>query len=54
VRIGATKFAVSRHLRTLREAGLVNSQKEGRQVFHRLNAAVILRLGPEVLEGILR
>lgn len=54
LRTGATKFAVSRHLRVLREAGLVTSDKEGRQVFHRLNASTILRLGPEVLEGILR
>jgi DNA-binding transcriptional ArsR family regulator len=38
----------------LREARLIDSQKEGRQVFHRLNASVILRLGPEVLNGIIR
>jgi DNA-binding transcriptional ArsR family regulator len=54
MRMEVTKYAVSRHLRVLREAGLISSHKEGRQVFHRLNASVILRLGPEVLEGILR
>jgi len=53
-RTGATKSAVSRHIRALREVQLVDSQKEGRQVFHRLNAAVILRLGTETLEGIIR
>jgi DNA-binding transcriptional ArsR family regulator len=53
-RTGATKSAVSRHLRVLREAQLIDSHKEGRQVFHRLNASVILRLGPEVLNGIIR
>jgi DNA-binding transcriptional ArsR family regulator len=53
-RTGATKSAVSRHLRVLREARLIDSHKEGRQVFHRLNASVILRLGPEVLNGIIR
>lgn len=53
-RTGSTKSAVSRHLKALRDAGLIDSQKEGRQVFHRLNAAVILRLGAEALEGIIR
>jgi DNA-binding transcriptional ArsR family regulator len=53
-RTGATKSAVSRHLRVLREARLIDSHKDGRQVFHRLNASVILRLGLEVLNGIIR
>jgi DNA-binding transcriptional ArsR family regulator len=53
-RTGATKSAVSRHLKALRDARLIDSQKEGRQVFHRLNASVILRLGAEALEGIIR
>ncbi|MFC4943960.1 ArsR/SmtB family transcription factor [Pseudonocardia sp. GCM10023141] len=53
-RTGATKSAVSRHLKALREVRLIDSQKEGRQVFHRLNASVILRLGAEALEGIIR
>ena len=53
-RTGASKSAVSRHLRVLREARLIDSHKEGRQVFHRLNASVILRLGSEVLNGIIR
>ena len=53
-RTGASKSAVSRHLRALRETQLVESQKEGRQVFHRLNAAVILSLGADSLEAIIR
>lgn len=54
MRTGTTKPAVSRHLRIMREAGLVVSQKEGRQVFHRLHSSVIEHLGQDILRAILR
>jgi len=54
VRTHSTKSAVSRHLRVMREAGLITSQKDGRQVFHRLNPSVIVHLGHDVLRGIIR
>lgn len=54
VRTSSTKSAVSRHLRLLREAGLISSQRDGRQVFHRLHPSVIVHLGDEVLRAIIR
>lgn len=54
VRTNSTKYAVSRHLRVMREAGLISSQKDGRQVFHRLPPSVIVHLGQDVLRGLLR
>jgi ArsR family transcriptional regulator len=34
--LGEPKYAVSRHLRVLRQAGLVTAEREGRFVYHRL------------------
>lgn len=53
-RTRTSKPAVSRHLRLMREAGLVVSHKEGRQVFHRLHPSLIENLGREVLRAIIR
>lgn len=53
-RTGTSKHSVSRHLRALREAGLISSQREGRQVFHRLHPATVIRLGQDVLSAMLR
>lgn len=54
IRTGLSKSSVSRHLRALKDAGLISSQKDGRQVFHRLPPAVIVHLGHEVLRGMIR
>jgi DNA-binding transcriptional ArsR family regulator len=54
VRTGSTKSAVSRHLRHMRDAGLISSHKDGRQVFHRLPPSVIVHLGQDVLRGLMR
>jgi ArsR family transcriptional regulator len=35
---------VSRHLRMLREAGVVTARKQGKHVFYRLNAAELARV----------
>lgn len=53
-RTGMSKHSVSRHLRALREAGLISSQREGRQVFHRLHPTTVIRLGQDVLSAMLR
>lgn len=53
-RTGTSKHSVSRHLRALREAGLISSQREGRQVFHRLHPGTVIRLGQDVLSAMLR
>ena len=45
---------VSRHLRRLREVGLVTSIREGRLVYHRLHAKLLLSLGADVLTTIMR
>lgn len=49
-----TEPAVSRHLRLLREAGLVSSQRDGRQVFHRMHPAVIMQLSQDALSALMR
>ena len=53
-RTGLSPPAVSRHLRLLREAGLISSVREGRHVHHRMHPAVVSRLGDEVLRAIMR
>lgn len=53
-RTGTTKYAVSRHLRVMREAGLISSQRAGRQIFHRMNAAAITYIGYDALRSIMR
>lgn len=54
VRTGLSEPAVSRHLGALRSAGLVSSQRDGRQVFHRMHASAILHLGQDVLNALIR
>lgn len=54
VRTGLSAPAVSRHLRVMREAGLISSQRDGRQVFHRVHSSLILQLGQDVLSAIIR
>jgi len=49
-----TEPAVSRHLKLLREAGLVSSQRDGRQVFHRMHPAVITQLSQDALNALMR
>lgn len=45
---------VSRHLRRLREAGLVCTSREGALVFYSLDTAAISRLGPDLLSTLWR
>ena len=54
IRTGLPKSAVSRHLRSLREAGLVISQKDGRHVYHRVHPSAIVHIGHDVLRGLIR
>lgn len=53
-RMGIGEPQVSRHLRRLREVGLVTSQREGRMVYHRLHAELLLNLGADVLTTVMR
>ncbi|WP_078603107.1 MULTISPECIES: ArsR family transcriptional regulator [unclassified Streptomyces] len=48
-----TSPQVSRHLRKLREAGLVLTHWEGTAVYYRLDTDAIGRLGPDLLVGLL-
>lgn len=53
-RLGSSEPQVSRTLRTLRDAGLVRSTRDGKLVRHRLATDVIRRLGEDVLATVAR
>ncbi|WP_328339932.1 ArsR/SmtB family transcription factor [Streptomyces violaceus] len=53
-RLGSSEPQVSRALRTLRDAGLVRSTRDGKLVRHRLATEVIQRLGHDVLATVAR
>lgn len=53
-RLGSSEPQVSRALRTLRQAGLVRSTRDGKLVRHRLATDVIQRLGHDVLATVAR
>lgn len=48
-RVGMTEPQVSRHLRRLREAGLVRAERDGRFVYYTLDVDEVARLGSDVL-----
>lgn len=49
-----TPPTVSRHLRTLRNAGLVSTERQGHFVLYRLEPDAIWQLGPDLLAALLR
>ncbi|MEU3407902.1 DUF5937 family protein [Streptomyces sp. NPDC006670] len=51
---GITAPEVSRHLAVLRRAGLMQTRRQGRYVQHQLDLSVVARIGPDLIEGILR
>ncbi|MBP8537311.1 DUF5937 family protein [Streptomyces sp. MK37H] len=53
-RLGSSEPQVSRALRTLRDAGLVRSTRDGKLVRHRLATDVVQRLGQDVLATVAR
>ncbi|MFD6169669.1 ArsR/SmtB family transcription factor [Streptomyces coeruleorubidus] len=53
-RLGSSEPQVSRALRTLRDAGLVRSTRDGKLVRHRLATDVVQRLGHDVLATVAR
>ncbi|MCW7947019.1 aromatic ring-opening dioxygenase LigA [Streptomyces hygroscopicus] len=53
-RLGMAESQVSRSLRVLRDAGLVESVRGGRFVYHRLDTNTLLRLGRDVLATVMR
>ncbi|MFJ8351542.1 DUF5937 family protein [Streptomyces sp. NPDC094153] len=53
-RLGTAESQVSRSLRVLRDAGLVESVRGGKFVYHRLATGTLLRLGRDVLATIMR
>jgi DNA-binding transcriptional ArsR family regulator len=53
-RLGQNPAQVSRSLGILRDAGLVVSERRGKLVYHRINAAKVLSLGPDILSTLMR
>lgn len=53
-RVGMTEPQVSRHLRKLREAGLVRTERDGRFVHYSLDLGEVARLGSDVLTALLQ
>ncbi|PVE12393.1 DUF5937 family protein [Streptomyces scopuliridis] len=53
-RLGMAESQVSRSLRQLRDAGLIESVRDGKYVYHRLATGTLLRLGQDVLATIMR
>jgi DNA-binding transcriptional ArsR family regulator len=51
---GITAPEVSRHVATLKKAGLIRTRRRGRYVLHQLDLQVVARLGSDFLEGVLR
>jgi DNA-binding transcriptional ArsR family regulator len=47
-RLSMTRPQVSRHLRVLRDLGLVQVERNGRHVHYRLDLAAVERIGPDV------
>ncbi|WP_031074477.1 DUF5937 family protein [Streptomyces sp. NRRL WC-3742] len=45
---------VSRHLAVLRRAGLLTTRRRGRYVLHQLDLSVVVRIGSDFLESVLR
>lgn len=54
VRLGQPAAQISRSLRVLREAGLVVSDRHGKLVYHRIDTATVLRMGPDLLATLTR
>ncbi|MBB1243115.1 winged helix-turn-helix transcriptional regulator [Streptomyces durbertensis] len=52
--LGVSAPEVSRHLKVLRQAGLLSTRRQGRYVQHRMDVPVVARLGSDLLEAILR
>lgn len=53
-RLGQPAAQISRSLRVLREADLVVSERRGKLVYHRIDTAIVLRLGPDLLATLTR
>jgi len=51
---GMSEPQVSRHLRRLREAGLVRTSREGRLVFYELDTAAVRAIGPDLISALWR
>lgn len=54
IELQMTQPQVSRHLRTLRDAGLVSREQRGRFVYYTLNTSVLRSLGAQVIATMLR
>lgn len=53
-RVGLADTQVSRAIRQLREAGLIESERDGKYIYHRLATRTVLHLGQDVLATIMR
>lgn len=54
IRLKQPAAQVSRSLGILKEAGLVLSDRRGKQVYHRINSEAVMNLGPDILATLLR
>ncbi|WP_411153357.1 ArsR/SmtB family transcription factor [Streptomyces sp. A30] len=53
-RANMTRPQVSRHLAKLRSAGLLTSERSGRNVYHRVDVNHLMHIGVELLRVIVR
>lgn len=51
--VGMSSPAVSHHLRLLKEAGLITSRREGKEVYYRAENATKTKLLHDALEGLM-
>lgn len=52
--LGMTSPAVSHHLRTMKECGLLDSRRDGKEVYYRIGDSTEARLFHEMLETLMR
>ncbi|THA24920.1 ArsR family transcriptional regulator [Streptomyces sp. RKND-216] len=52
--MGISAPEVFRHLTQMRKVGLLTTRRRGRYVLHQLDLRVVVRLGADYLEGVLR
>ncbi|GAB3644478.1 DUF5937 family protein [Streptomyces sparsus] len=52
--LGISAPEVSRHLKVLRQAGLLTTRRQGRYVQHQADVPVVARLGSDLLQAVLR
>jgi Predicted transcriptional regulators len=54
LRLQQNPAQISRAIGVLRDAGLVQSERRGKLVYHRIDTARVLRLGPDIISTLVR